>query len=165
VRARLALLEATDERLLREAIPRLGYNLGLDAAPASPVFGYVGISIDVPVAQRNQGPRAVAAAQRETERARLAAQLRRVEREVTTARRSYLHRIEQVTVLERHALPNARRTVELIEAGWRAGKLDVFRLTSASRELVRIERERIDTLHAAWTDFIELQRAAGGLSP
>jgi cobalt-zinc-cadmium efflux system outer membrane protein len=164
-KARLSLLESTDARLLREAIPRLGYNLGLDAAPASPVFAYVGLAVELPIAQRNQGPRAVVSAQLDTERNRLELQLKRVDREVTAARLSYLSRRAQVELIERDALPNARRTVELIESGWRAGRLDVFRLTAASRELVRVERERIDSLFAAWTDFIALQRVAGGLNP
>jgi cobalt-zinc-cadmium efflux system outer membrane protein len=164
LRARLALLEATRERLGREGFPKLGYNLGLDAAPASPVFAFVGLSVELPVAQRNQGPRAVAAAQLETERARLETELRRVEREVALARRNYESRRAQVQVLEGEALPQARRTVELIEAGWRAGRLDIFRLTTATRELQRVERERLEALLAAWTDYVELQRVSGGLN-
>jgi outer membrane protein TolC len=108
---------------------------------------------------------AVVSAQLDTERNRLELQLKRVDREVTAARLSYLSRRAQVELIERDALPNARRTVELIESGWRAGRLDVFRLTAASRELVRVQRERIDSLLAAWTDFIALQRVAGGLNP
>lgn len=164
VRARLALLEATEVRLAREGFPRVGYNLGLDAAPASPVFGYVGLSVDLPVAQRNQGPRAVAKAQQETERARLQAELRRVEREVALARRNYEARRAEVELFERDAVPNARRTSELIEAGWRAGRFDIFRLTTATRELQRVERERLEALLAAWGDYVELQRVSGGLN-
>jgi cobalt-zinc-cadmium efflux system outer membrane protein len=165
LRARLALLEATETRLAREGFPRVGYNLGLDAAPASPVFGYVGLSVDLPVAQRNQGPRAVARAQQETERARLEAELRRVEREVASARRSYEARRAEVALFERDALPNARRTAELIETGWRAGRFDIFRLTTANRELQRVERERLEALLGAWGDYVELQRVSGGLTP
>lgn len=165
LRARLELLSATDSRLLREAIPRVGFNLGLDAAPASPVFGFVGLAIELPVAQRNQGPRAVTAAQKETERARLETELRRVAREVALARNNYASRVRAHGLLERDALPNARRTQVLVEEGWRAGRFDVFRLTAATRELLRVRREHLETLLAAWGDFIELERASGGLSP
>lgn len=165
LKARLAMLEAMESRLFREALPKLGYNVGLDAAPASPVFAFVGLAVELPVAQRNQGPRAIAAAQRATERARLEAQLRRVQREVAAARRSYEARREQLGVLSEEALPAARRTQALVERGWRAGRLDVFRLISATRDTLRLEVERLDTLHAAWLDFIELQRAAGLLTP
>lgn len=163
VKARLALLETTESRLAREAFPKLGFNLGVDAAPASPVFGYAGLAIELPIAQRNQGARAVARAQQETEKARLQAQLRRVAREVALARRSYEARRQQVAVLTSQALPNARRTQDLIEQGWRAGRFDVFRLTTAARDTLRLEREHIETLLAAWTDWVELQRTSGGL--
>ncbi len=165
LRARLALVEATQTRLAREGFPKVGYNVGLDAAPASPVFAFLGLSVELPVAQRNQGPRAVAAAQRETERARLENELRRVEREVALARGNYEARRAQVALLEQDALPNARRTAELIEVGWRAGRFDIFRLTTATRELQRVERERLEALLGAWGDFVELQRVSGGLNP
>ncbi len=162
-KARLALLEATDERLGREAVPKLGFNLGVDAAPASPTFGYAGLSMEIPVAQRNQGARAVARAQRETEKARLQSQLRRVAREVALSRHSYEARRHQVMLLTDNALPNARRTQSLIEEGWRAGRFDVFRLTGAARDTLRLEREHLETLLAAWADWVELQRTSGGL--
>ena len=165
LKARLSVLEALEVRLLREALPKLGYNLGLDAAPASPVFAYLGLAVELPLAQRNQGPRALAAAQRETERARLEAQLRRVQREVALARRNFEARRAQLAVLTSEALPAARRTQALVEQGWRAGRFDVFRLTTATRDALRLEEERLETLLAAWTDFIDLQRASGGLNP
>lgn len=163
VKARLALLETMESRLAREGFPKLGLNLGLDVAPASPGFLYAGLALELPV-QRNQGPQAVARAQQETEKARLQAQLRRVAREVAAARRSYESRRNQVSVLVKKALPSARRTRDLIEQGWRAGRFDVFRLTTATRDVLRLEREHIDTLSAAWSDWVELQRASGGLN-
>ena len=163
VRARLALLETMESRLAREGFPKVGLNLGLDVAPASPGFLYAGLALELPV-QRNQGPQAVARAQQETEKARLQAELRRVAREVAVARRSYEARRQQVALLTQQALPNARRTQELIEQGWRAGRFDVFRLTTATRDVLRLEREHIETLSAIWSDWVELQRASGGLT-
>lgn len=165
VRARLSLLEVVDTRLVREAFPKLSYNLGFDAAPASPVFGYAGVGFELPVAQRNQGPRAVTQAQRETEKTRLETELRRVEREVAAARRSYESRLRQLALLSKEALPAAERNEDLVEEGWKAGRFDIFRLTSATRELNRVRRERLETVLAAWTDYVELQRASGGVNP
>jgi outer membrane protein, heavy metal efflux system len=164
VKARLALLETVDTRLAREGFPRLSYNLGFDAAPASPVFGYAGLGLELPV-QRNQGPRAVARAQTETERVRLETEVRRVRRDVSATRQSLLSRLSQLATLTRDAVPAAERNESLVEEGWKAGRFDIFRLTSATRELNRIRRERLETLLAAWTDAIELQRASGGLTP
>jgi cobalt-zinc-cadmium efflux system outer membrane protein len=165
VRARLGLLEKGDERLAREAFPRVGLTLGLDAAPASPLFAYGGLSVELPVAQRNQGPRAVVAAQQEGERERLELTLRRVGREVAVAHQGLAGRRAQLALLTDAAVPAALRTQELVEQGWRAGRFDVFRLTQASRELLRVRQQRLETLLFTWLDFIELERASGGLSP
>lgn len=165
LRARVDLLTAADARLVREAVPKLGLNLGFDGAPASPVFGYAGLFIDLPVAQRNQGPRAVAHAQRETERALLDAAQRRVGREVTQALADYASLTRALALLTEQALPNAERTQALVEEGWRAGRFDVFRLTTATRELLRVRRERLETLTAAWHARVELERVSGGLAP
>ncbi|MCU0695317.1 MAG: TolC family protein [Myxococcaceae bacterium] len=164
VKARLSLLETIDSRLFREGLPRLSYNLGFDAAPASPVFGYAGLGVELPV-QRNQGPRAVAQAQRETERVRLETELRRVRRDVAATRKSYLSRLSQLGTLTKDAVPAAERNEDLVEEGWKAGRFDIFRLTAATRELNRVRRERLETLLSAWADYVELQRASGGLTP
>jgi len=165
VKARLALLEATGGRLVRESFPTVTYNLGFDAAPASPVFGYAGLGILLPVAQRNQGPRAVNRAQLETEQVRLETELRRVRRDVAASRRSYVVRLHQLEVLSKEAVPAAEHYEDLVEEGWTAGRFDLFRLTAATRELNRVRRERLETLLAAWTDYVELQRASGGVNP
>jgi cobalt-zinc-cadmium efflux system outer membrane protein len=163
VRARLALVEATDARLFREAFPKLTFIMGFDAAPASPVFGYAGLGVELPIGQRNQGPRAIARAQLDTERVRLETELRRVRREVSTSRRAYAVRLRQLATLTNDALPAANRNEDLVEEGWRAGRFDIFRLTAATRELNRVRRQRLETLLAAWNDYVELQRATGGL--
>lgn len=163
VRARLSLLESTDARLFREAFPKLTWVMGFDAAPASPVFGFAGLGVELPIGQRNQGPRAIARAQVETERTRLETELRRVRREVATSRRAYAVRLRQLATLTRDALPAANRNENLVEEGWKAGRFDIFRLTAATRELNRVRRQQLETLLAAWTDYVELQRASGGL--
>jgi cobalt-zinc-cadmium efflux system outer membrane protein len=165
VRARLSLLDTVDARLFREALPKLTWNLGLDAAPASPLFGFVGVGVELPVAQRNQGPRAIARAQLETERVRLETELRRVKREVASSRRSFVVRRQQLEVLASQVIPAAERNEALVEEGWKAGRFDIFRLTAATRELNRARRERLETLLAAWVDYVELQRASGGVTP
>jgi outer membrane protein TolC len=58
IRRRIDVLDATDERLSKEVFPRVGVYVGVDAAPVSPIFGIVGMSVELPFAQRNQGPRA-----------------------------------------------------------------------------------------------------------
>jgi outer membrane protein TolC len=156
------LLQATDERLEREVYPRVGLFTGVDAAPYSAMFWSVGASVELPVAQRNQGPRAVAAREIETERSRFELEQRRITREVTSARSAYEARRAELAVLADQAIPAAERNLTLIETGWRSGRFDVFRVTAASRDLVRSKGLRLDALEAAWMERIALEQAAGG---
>lgn len=158
----MKLLDATDQRLAREAFPRTGLYLGVDAAPLSPVFGIVGVSVELPIVQRNQGPRAVVAAQRSGENDRLELEARRVAREVVAAKEGYEARRAELRRLTTDALPAAERTYELVETGWRSGRFDVFRVTNAARDVARIRSLRLDALEAAWLERIALDRATGG---
>jgi outer membrane protein, heavy metal efflux system len=159
---RIQLLEAVDERLEREVFPRIGLFTGIDAAPYSAMFWSVGASVELPVAQRNQGPRAIASREMETERARLSLSRRRIEREVFAARSSFEARRSELNLLLGRAIPAAERNLALIETGWRSGRFDVLRVTSAARDLVRAKGLRLDALEAAWLDRIALEEAAGG---
>jgi outer membrane protein, heavy metal efflux system len=163
VRKRISLLEASEERLSRELFPKIGAYVGVDAAPLSPVFGVVGLSVDIPIIQRNQGPRAVVQATRETELQRLELLGRRVIREVMTSLRAFTSRRAQLREITERALPAAERTMQLVESGWRSGRFDLFRVTSAARDLTRVRKLRLDALEAAWMDRIALDRAVGGL--
>jgi cobalt-zinc-cadmium efflux system outer membrane protein len=164
IRARIALLDATDVRLGREVFPRLGLYAGLDAAPQSDKFGVLGLSVELPVAQRNQGPRAVVGRERETERWNLGLEERRLAREVVLAYENYETLRAELEVLTKSAIPAAERSLLLVETAWQAGRFDLFRVTTAARDLVRVRTARIDTLESAWRERIALERAAGGLS-
>lgn len=163
-RARVAQLMATDERLARELFPRLSVYLGVDAAPVSPIFGQLGLSVQLPVAQRNQRARAVAQRQRSAEEVRTALLLRQIVRDVSAARAAYEGRRRELDLLSRTALPAAERTLELVELGWSAGRFDIFRVTSAARDVARVRALRIDALEAAWLEHVALDYTVGGIS-
>ena len=162
IRARLALLDARYERLGRERFPKIGGYIGVDASPASPAFGILGIAIELPFAQRNQGPRAVTDAARATEMERQELQARRILREVTALRAAYESRRAELETIEKTSVPAAVRTLELVEVGWLAGRFDVFRVATAARDVQRVRAARLDALEGAWMARIALDRAAGG---
>ena len=164
IRARLAFLEARQERLGRERFPRLGAYVGVDAAPVSPIFGVLGLSVELPVFQRNQGPRAVVEAERATELDRQDLQARRILREVMAIRTAYESRRSELKLLSTTVVPPAERTLELVEQGWLAGRFDVFRVATAARDVARVRASRLDALEAAWLARIALDRAAGGVT-
>jgi cobalt-zinc-cadmium efflux system outer membrane protein len=163
--ARLRSLRATRERLERETFPRLGLYAGVDAAPKSPAFGVLGVTGELPFAQRNQAPRAVVARATETELTRFEIQKRRIAREVTAAWGAHERRRTELEVLTQSALPAAQRSFELAEAGWKAGRFDWFRVALAARDLVQVRAQRVEALSALWTQRIVLARARGGDAP
>ncbi len=161
-RARRALLDATGERLRREVVPRVGGYIGVDAAPVSPIFAVVGVSVELPFAQRNQGPRAAVEAAYATEVDRLSLLTRRIEREVASIYEGYKMRRSQYTILRDVAVPKAERALGLVEAGWRSGRFDVFRVATTARDVARARGRLIDALEAAHLDRVALDRAVGG---
>ncbi len=161
-RDRLTLLDRTETRLKRENFPLIGFYAGVDAAPVSPIFGYIGMSMELPVFLRNQGPRAVVEKAREGELRRLDFEKRRVERDVIVALESFNARLAELKILTGEGLPAARRSLELVDQGWRAGRFDIFRVTSAARDVARLADDRLNALEAAWTEQIAIVRATGG---
>lgn len=162
IKRKVDLLQLTDERLAKEVFPKMGAYFGVDATPDSPTLGLVGLSVELPFAQRNQGPRAVAQAELGAEMERHELELRRIARDVTAARTAYEGRRAEIKLLDETALPAAQRTLELVEAGWRAGRFDLFRVTTAARDVARLRSRRLDAIEAAWLERIALYRSVGG---
>jgi cobalt-zinc-cadmium efflux system outer membrane protein len=159
--ARVKLLDSTEHRLEREVFPRLGVYAGVDAAPLSPVYGVLGVSVELPFAQRNQAPRAVTARVREGVRTRIELEARRLSRDVVAAWNAYEARRLELERITQRAMPAAARTLSFAEAGWQAGRFDLFRLLTAARDALKVRANRIDVLEAAWMARIELERAVG----
>ena len=136
--------------------------MGVDASPANPTFGILGLSIELPVAQRNSGPRALTEAARGTEMERQELQARRILREVSALHAAYESRRAELKLIETTSVPAAERTLELVEVGWLAGRFDMFRVATAARDVARIRSARLDALEGAWMARIALDRAAGG---
>ncbi len=163
IRRRIDVLDASDTRLAREIFPRTGLYVGIDAAPANPIFGVIGLSVELPFAQRNQNARARVVAARVGEDDRLQLEVQSIEREVVSAHASFENRLIQLKMLTGSALPSAQKALDLTEIGFRSGRFDVFRVTAAAREVSKVRAMRLDALEAGWLDRIELDRAAGGL--
>ncbi|HYQ41423.1 MAG TPA: TolC family protein [Polyangiaceae bacterium] len=162
IQARVALWSATEERLRKEVFPRVGFYAGVDSAPLSPTYGVLGLSVELPVAQRNQGLRAQSARARESAEADLALEARLLRRAVLAALGSYESSRRELDRLSTQAVPAAERTLSFAEAGFQAGRFDVFRLLAAARDSLRVRASRIDAIEAAWVARIELERAVGG---
>jgi cobalt-zinc-cadmium efflux system outer membrane protein len=161
IRDRIDMLSAADRRLAREAQPKVGVFGGVDASPDAPTFGIVGLVVELPVAQRNQGRRAVTEAARQTELLRLDVERRGTAHAVRAARSRYESRRIELGLLAREAIPAAERRLQLVEEGWRAGRFDVLRVTTAARDLVQLRERWGSILAEIWGDRLLLERLIG----
>jgi cobalt-zinc-cadmium efflux system outer membrane protein len=126
------------------------------------VYGIIGISVELPIAQRNQGALAANSRAREAVMGRVDLESRRLARDVAAARSAYQGRRRELELLTGTALPAATRSLSFAEAAWQAGRFDVFRVLAAARDAVRVRALRVEALEQAWIARIELERAAGG---
>lgn len=164
LQTRMDLLTRTEDRLKKEASPKLGTFLGVDSSPESSAFGIFGLSVELPVAQRNQGPRAVAAAERATAATRLDLTRDRLLLDLRTSHAAYQSRRAELRVLDEEGVPAALKRLQLIETGWREGRFDVFRLTTAAHEFVLMKSNRLSVVEQLWLEWISLQTLSGGWS-
>jgi len=165
IQAQLALGQRSLDRLEREVNPRLSFLVAVDKAPNSDTYGALGVGVELPFAQRNEGPRAVTTAQLATDQTRLDLTLQRLRRELEARRAACEARKREADLLGGVALPQARKALQLVEAGWRAGKFDVFRVNTAARDVVRLGQQRIDVLDLGWKEHVAIQRLSAGGAP
>jgi outer membrane protein TolC len=161
--ARLTVLQAEEARLAVEAWPKVGALAGIDASPASPKFGLLGMSVELPFFQRNQRPRAMVRAQRRTETTRRSALERQVRLALSGAAAVHAAHLAELEALRAQGLPAASRRVALVEQGWRAGRFDVFRVTAAAQDLVRLQAKHAEVLGRIWQARLLIEQLTGGL--
>lgn len=173
--------EALTRLARREAIPNLRIGVfvereqlttvgsGLPGAPGggsvleSPRVG-LGVSMPVPLFDRNQGLVAQRAA--ETEQARLgrAATELAVRSQVTDAYRAYRAASEEVRVYEEEVLQPARENQELLETAYRAGKVNLPTLLLLRNQLLDAELGYWDAWLARRRALVGLEAATASLS-
>lgn len=159
--ARHGELDAAIVRLKREAVP--SPTLFADVAMQQPgqLYGGGGIAIPLPLWQRNQGPLAIARAQKDATDVEQELLSRDVALEVDRALRTSRARREEAQLWLDVVVPAAEANLGLIEQGWRSGKFDLFRVIQASREAGDARRTQLERLGALWHAVIELDRATG----
>ena len=79
----------------------------------------------------------------------------RIDNEVTLSRRKLLLLRDTVVNYQRDILPPAEQNVELLRRGWQAGKFDLFRVITASRELAEAHIHFLSLQRDLWDAAIE----------
>lgn len=143
------------DRARAEPVPNIiwqgGYQRTL--SPESPNQATIGIYADVPIWDRNQGRIRTAGANILGAQAELGNVRNEVLGAVADAQSRYRAAQQVVVNYEQGILPDARRGVELIQAGYERGLFDILRVLQAQRALVEANLDyisaQLDRLDAA----------------
>lgn len=165
--ARWAMDEARALTRLEQArrVPELAVSVGtLRDAEAGRTKAIVGLSIPLPLFDRNQGA-LLAALRHEDERREVAhadaLMLRARAAELQERQRSLR---AQLALLDARVLPAARESLEAANAGFGLGRFGSLDVLDAQRSLATAQRERLDTLAQAWQAIAELEPLLGDAS-
>jgi cobalt-zinc-cadmium efflux system outer membrane protein len=154
-------LGAERRRLIRETIPSLVLSFDLQRDLPGQEFYGGAVGLALPLWNRNQGPLAqVAAGERVRQNEERLLRVR-IRNEVALAHRKMALLCSQEEAFQKTVLPLAERNLELLRRGWQAGKFDLFRVITASRELAETRLRHLDLLDELWKASIELERAVG----
>jgi cobalt-zinc-cadmium efflux system outer membrane protein len=162
LQARLELILA-DRRAARaaaERVPDLQLGPALAAGEESAAFGFM-LAIPLPVFSTGSGPYREALAAREGARE----EYRQAGREAVSRVREKMNRLEsaqaELDELIGEAAGALEGALEVAEARYGAGKLDVLRLLSVHRAFSKLKLDYLDLLLLQREALIDLERAVG----
>ena len=120
-----------------------------------------GLSVSLPVRNRNQGARLATRARSRRAELDLAGRVTEAERDVRTAVRAYVRARDAVLGFDREVTDRLHDNLELARESFAAGKVDYFELTVVRRELVSAQLAYLDAVTEAIEAWTAVQRAAG----
>jgi cobalt-zinc-cadmium efflux system outer membrane protein len=121
-----------------------------------------GLSMPLPLSDRNQGGSAAALAELRASEHGAAATKARLHALLFALVQELAHAATALDMLERDILPSAERSLELSRAGFAKGRLSYLDVADAHRTLVEVKRERIETAAAYQEYVLEIERVLGG---
>ncbi len=145
--AELALTATRAEVALeaRRALPVPMLQLSYQREEGADVY-LAGLSLPLPLFQRNQGPAAEARARLGLLTAERDFVRQRVETEVAAARSRLAAAREGLRLLEEDALPNLGATMRLVQRAYELGQADLTRVLVVRQQAAETRREHLDAL-------------------
>lgn len=120
-----------------------------------------GISIVLPLRNRNQGNVEAARARREAARLRRQFLEQVVRREVRAAYGRYEAARRAVEIFDREATTQSRENLEVVRASYSLGEARPLDLINEQRRLIDVQRAYTDVLKERYLTHVELERAVG----
>lgn len=159
-RSRVEAAEARLRLARADRLPNLTLGLRAGREEGDDIAGF-GLSLPLPLFERNQGGIAAAEAELAATRADLALQELAVRREVATAHTRLTASLEARRLARRLGMTPLEEGLELLERSFEAGKVGAAELLVYRRELVAGRRQVIEAEAEAWESSMELAVAAG----
>lgn len=143
------------------AVPDLTLSLGLRQFQQSDDTAMLaGVSLPLPLFDRNQGGIAAAGAALNQNRYRQQAALARSRTALANSHAALVAAHGQARVLREQVLPAAQRAFEAAELGYQVGKFDYLTVLDAQRTLFEVREQYLEALTAAQLALAELDRLA-----
>jgi outer membrane protein, heavy metal efflux system len=153
--------EAEIERWRRERFPAVGLAFSVQRDNPQDTWFGIGLTVAPPIVHRNQAAIAMASAARLRAETLVEVASRGIERTLRRTLESAASRRRELQLSEGALLRAAERARDLVMAGWRAGKFDIFRLLQAERELLEARFGQVEAWAALWAAEIEIDRTVG----
>jgi outer membrane protein, heavy metal efflux system len=157
--ARIALARAS-------AVPDLTLSVGLRQFQQNDDTAMVaGLSLPLPLFDRNQGEIAAAGAALNQSRHRQQAALARSRAALANGHAALVAAQGQARILREQVLPAAQGAFEAAELGYQVGKFDYLSVLDAQRTLFEVRGQYLEALTAAQLALVELDRLAPAPQP
>jgi cobalt-zinc-cadmium efflux system outer membrane protein len=124
-----------------------------------------GVSVDIPIFNRNQGEIAAATGERlqvERQRDFLEATVRR---DVALAYKRYRAAAETLVIYATQIIPNAEQNLRMVRAAYTLGEFSIFDVLSEQKRLIESETGYNEALASYYGALAELERALGTMIP
>ncbi|SFU62163.1 TolC family protein [Pseudoduganella namucuonensis] len=121
----------------------------------------IGISVPLPLFDRNQGRLAEALGRADTAQAELRSAAVRVEGEYRLAREQVIQRAEEARLVRDTVIPAAQSAFDASAKGYEYGKFNLIDVLDAQRTLVAARTQYTQALREAWRAYARLERILG----
>ena len=164
LRAKEASYERAEQELqlaLYGQYPRFSVGPSFGREPEHTSYLGLGLTLEIPLFNRNQGEIAAKQAERRRLRAEYAALLHRLKAGAYDARAKSQRARLEIDVEEREILPLVRRSQDLYAGAFQAKELGVLDWVTAQRRALQARRAYVDALVAYRLAVIQLESATG----
>jgi len=157
---------AASVRYSRERrITDLPDTLGVGPARQEDNFLRFGVSVDIPLFNRNQGEIAAATGERTQAQHQREFVEANIKRDVTLAFRRYRAAAEALVLYATQIIPTAQKNLEAVRSAYSAGEFSIFDIVGEQRRLIENETAYNEVLTDYYNALAELEKALGTTIP